>query len=75
MTQLVHLQTDKDKTQGLGTHIFFLFSLRRRIWVPFSFISCAGEFSHHFVCGKSLQGTVRLFVFSHKTVVIAIFFF
>ena len=40
---------------------FFLFSLRRRTRLPFSsksFCSCAGEFGRHFVCGKSLHGTV-----------------
>ena len=41
---------------------FFLFSLRRRIWGPFSstiifFCPCTGEFVRHFVCGKSLQET------------------
>ena len=47
---------------------FFLFSLRRRTWSPFSTkkffcSSCAGEFSRHFVCGKSLHGTVFFCVF------------
>ena len=50
---------------------FFLFSLRRRTRSPFSSkktfcSSCAGEFSRHFVCGKSLHGTVVVFFFHGK---------
>ena len=52
---------------------FFLFSLRRRTRSPFSSkktfcSSCAGEFSRHFVCGKSLHGTVVVVFFHGKKI-------
>ena len=58
---------------------FFLFSLRRRTWSPFSTknffcSSCAGEFSRHFVCGKSLHGTGFFCVFFSRKKIFRNFF-